>query len=426
MCSSDLKFDARIDKREVLLTGFNGRNHDHSLHSVTFGPDGKFYFNHGNCSAQFTDRSGRTFRIGSTYDPKGSGAVPIYNWNPKDLAGATSDDGHVYTGGFTVRMNPDGTNAEVIGYNYRNSYEQTVTSFGDVFHNDNDDPPAARTSFLTEYGNAGFFSRDGRRTWQADKRPGQTTAIAEWRQQDPGTMPVGDVYGNGAPTGIVSYEGDALGAKWRGVLLSCETARNVVFGYFPKSDGAGYKLERFDFFTSNRSGDFVPQGVYRAAGDDEWLAISVRSDTEWSALVATIGDERLARPEWATAAGRRSGHDEIDELLTAWVSARPPMDAAAVLQAAGVPAGPVLDEAAALSDPHLHERGFFVLLEHPSAGTHFHPGPNVRLDGTPLTVRRAAPTLGQDNDDVFRGLLGLDDAAMAELEAEGHLGTAFP
>jgi putative membrane-bound dehydrogenase-like protein len=253
----DGKFDARIDKREVLLTGFNGRNHDHSLHSVTFGPDGKFYFNHGNCSAQFTDRSGRTFRIGSTYDPKGSGAVPIYNWNPKDLAGAASDDGHVYTGGFTVRMNPDGTNAEVIGYNYRNSYEQTVTSFGDVFHNDNDDPPAARTSFLMEYGNAGFFSRDGRRTWQADKRPGQTTAIAEWRQQDPGTMPVGDVYGNGAPTGIVSYEGDALGAKWRGVLLSCETARNVVFGYFPKADGAGYKLERFDFFTSNSSGDFA-------------------------------------------------------------------------------------------------------------------------------------------------------------------------
>ena len=51
-------------------------------------------------------------------------------------------DGHTYVGGFTVRMNPDGTHAEIIGHNYRNSYEQAVTSLGDIFQNDNDDPPA--------------------------------------------------------------------------------------------------------------------------------------------------------------------------------------------------------------------------------------------------------------------------------------------
>ena len=252
----DGKFDARFDKREVLLTGFQGRNHDHSLHSVTYGPDGKWYFNQGNTGAFFTDRSGRAFRVGSIYDGRSSGAVPLYNWKPLDISGSKSDDGHVYVGGFAMRMNPDGTNVEVIGYNFRNSYEQTVSSFGDVFQNDNDDPPAARTSFLMEYGNAGFFSRDGRRTWQADKRPGQVAAIAEWRQQDPGTIPVGDVYGNGAPTGIVNYEGDALGEKWRGVLLTCESARNTIFGYFPKAEGAGYKLERFDFLTSNKEREF--------------------------------------------------------------------------------------------------------------------------------------------------------------------------
>jgi putative membrane-bound dehydrogenase-like protein len=253
----DGKFDARFDTREVLLTGFQGRNHDHSLHSVTYGPDGKYYWNHGNTSAMFTDRSGKTFRVGSQYDGAGSGAVPTYNWKPIDIAGSKSDDGHVYVGGFAARMNPDGTNVEVIGYNFRNSYEQTVTSFGDVFQNDNDDPPAARTTFLMEYGNLGFFSKDGRRSWQADKRPGQTTAISEWRQQDPGSIPAGDVYGNGAPTGIVNYEGDALGEKWRGLLLSCETARNVVFGYLPKPDGAGYKLERTNFFTTNKEQEFA-------------------------------------------------------------------------------------------------------------------------------------------------------------------------
>lgn len=254
----DGKFDPAIDKREVLLTGFDGRNHDHSLHSVTFGPDGKLYFNHGNAGAKFTDKSGRTFHDGSHYDPaKSGGGIAQNDERPTDYAGRKSDDGHVYVGGTAFRMDVDGKNVEAIGFNFRNSYEQTVTSFGDVFHNDNDDPPAARTSFLQEYGNLGFNSRDGRRGWQADKRPGQTTQTAEWRQDDPGVVPAGDVYGNGAPTGIVMYEGDAFGDKWRGLLLSCETSRNVVLGYLPKPDGAGYKLERFQFLTTNKTEEFA-------------------------------------------------------------------------------------------------------------------------------------------------------------------------
>ena len=240
----NLKFDPEVDKREVLLTGFDGRNHDHSLHSVVAGPDGKWYFNQGNKGAQFTDRSGKTFRIGSPY-------------SMKQVAGKKSDDGHVYLGGFSVRMNPDGTNAEIIGHNYRNSYEQIITSMGDLFQNDNDDPPACRTTWVMEYGNAGFASADGKRSWGADRRFGQPTAVAEWRQDDPGTMPAGDVYGGGAPTGITYYENGALGEKYEGLLLSCESARNVVFGYHPKLEGAGFELKRFDFLTTNPEKDFA-------------------------------------------------------------------------------------------------------------------------------------------------------------------------
>lgn len=248
----NLVFDPRIDRREVLLTGFNGRNHDHALHSVTFGPDGLLYLNQGNAGAFVTDRSDRTFRVGSAYNGLISGeTVPPYGLLPIEYAGAKSDDGHVYVGGFAMRIQPDGTNLEVIGYNFRNSYEQTVNSFGSVFQNDNDDPPASRTAYLLEYGSAGWFSRNGKRFWQADRRPSQDTPTAQWRQDDPGVMPSGDVYGAGAPTGIVFYEGDALGAKWRGTLLSCEAARNVVFGYHPKADGAGFELNRFKFLTSN-------------------------------------------------------------------------------------------------------------------------------------------------------------------------------
>lgn len=254
----DGRFDPVRDQRAVVLTGFNGRVHDHTVHSVTVGPDGQWYWNAGNCGAVFTDQSGRTFRIGSAYDPYyGRTDSRDLGWDPRQIAGQTSDDGHVWVGGFAARMNPDGSGVRIIGHNFRNSYEQTVTSFGDVFQNDNDDPPACRTTFLLEGGNAGFCSADGRRAWQADRRPGQSVPVSQWRQEDPGTMPAGDVYGGGSPTGIAFAEESALGPKYRGLLLSAEPGRNVVFGYLPKPAGAGFTLERFDFMTSNAEGEFA-------------------------------------------------------------------------------------------------------------------------------------------------------------------------
>ena len=254
----DAKFDPAVDQREVLLTGFYGRVHDHTVHSVTVGPDGQWYWNAGNCGAMFTDKSGQTFRIGSSYDSYyGRKPAGEFAWDPREIGGQKSDDGQVYVGGFAARMNPDGSRVKIIGHNFRNSYEQIVTAFGDVFQNDNDDPPACRTAFLMERGNAGFSSFDGKRSWQADRRPGQSVATAQWRQEDPGTMPAGDVYGGGSPTGLAFVEDSALGQGARGLLLSCEPGRNVVFGYFPKPEGAGFKLERFNFLTSNKAGKFA-------------------------------------------------------------------------------------------------------------------------------------------------------------------------
>jgi len=237
-------FNPAQDKREVLLTGFNGRQHDHSLHSVTTGPDGRWNFNQGNMGAEFTDKAGRRFYMGSPY-------------MLGNIAGKRSDDGNVWLGGFSVRMNADGSDLRIVGHNYRNSYEQAINSFGDLYQSDNDDPPACRVSLIMEGGNAGFASADGKRSWGADKRPGQDTPTAEWRQDDPGTMPAGDVYGGGSPTGVAFYENGALGDKWNGLLLACEAGKNVVFGYFPKPAGAGMKLERFDFITSNKEKEWA-------------------------------------------------------------------------------------------------------------------------------------------------------------------------
>ena len=245
----NLVFDEGIDKREVLLTGFNGRQHDHSLHSLSAGPDGKWYFNAGNCGAIFTDKSDKTFRMNTNYR---GGAKEEYFYTPTDkLGGAKSDDGFVWSSGFTVRMNPDGTNVEIVGHGYRNSYEQTINSLGEVFQSDNDDYSSCRNSYVLEYGSAGYYSLDGQYKWQSEKRSRQSIPRAHWRQDNPGTFDTGDVYGAGGPTGVVFYENGALGDKYKGLYLSCEATRNIVYGYFPKQDGASYKLKRFDFLSSH-------------------------------------------------------------------------------------------------------------------------------------------------------------------------------
>ena len=248
----NLVFD-KGDKREVFLTGFIGSNHDHSTHSVVGGPDGKLYFNQGNCGAKITDRSNRTFYVGSFYYNKGGPQVG-WNFNPTTFAGKKSDDGHVWVSGFTGRINLDGTGMEIVGHGYRNSYEQIFTSFGDMFQNDNDDPPACRTSFVPEGAFFGFCSEDGKFGWSADRVAGQTTAEAEWRTHLPGTFPPGDVYGSGSPTGITYYENGALPKKYEGSLFSCEPAKRQVFRYVPKPEGAGYKLER-EVFLSRQGSD---------------------------------------------------------------------------------------------------------------------------------------------------------------------------
>jgi putative membrane-bound dehydrogenase-like protein len=293
--NGDGKFDSAVDTRDVLLTGFGGRQHDHSLHSVTAGPDGLWYWNQGNTGALFTDKSGKTFRMGSPYQMQ-------------DIAGQRSDDGHVWIGGFGARMNPDGTNVTIIGHNYRNSYEQTITSFGDVFQSDNDDPPACRVTPVMEGGNAGFASTDGLRSWGADKRPGQETPVAEWRQEDPGTMPAGDVYGGGSPTGVAFYENGALDPKWNGLLLACEAGKNVVFGYLPKPDGAGWKLERFDFLTSNKEKEFAGSDFLGGKPTGELKTRFRPSDV-------TVGpDGAIYVADWFDA--RVGGHGTMDERYT--------------------------------------------------------------------------------------------------------------
>ncbi len=306
----DGKFsEADGDTKEVFLTGFNGRNHDHSLHSVTSGPDGKWVFNQGNTGGMFTDKSDKTFKLGGAYVHE---PFSKYIVNVKAIAGQKSDDGFSYNSGAAFRINPDGTHAEIIGEGFRNSYEQITDSFGFVFQNDNDDPPACRVTHMIEYGNAGYFSRNGKRTWQADRRPGQDVPTAHWRQEDPGTMPSGDVYGGGSPTGIAFYENGVLGDKFAGTLLSCEPGRNVIYGYQPEMDGAGFDLNRKDFVTTNPEKDFDGSDFVGGTKKRHDPKSGKEDIHQFRPSDVTVGaDGALYIADWTDS--RVGGHDTRDE-----------------------------------------------------------------------------------------------------------------
>ncbi|MDF1739651.1 MAG: dehydrogenase [Verrucomicrobiales bacterium] len=259
----NLKFHPDIDTREEFLSGFNARNHDHSLHATVAGPDGNWYFNQGNCGARIKDKDGRVFQSGGPYYNSGAGTPEWFN-NPTEYAGKPSDDGNTYSAGFAGRIAPDGSGLQIIGDGFRNSYELCVNSFGDIFQNDNDDPPACRNTWLMEGGSLGFFSKDGTRLWQTDRRPGQSMQRAHWRQDDPGIIPAGDIHGPGSPTGVTFYENGALPEKYEGMFLSCEARARVIQSYHPQlSDtGAAVELgERSNFLTCEENIMFRPSDV---------------------------------------------------------------------------------------------------------------------------------------------------------------------
>ena len=245
---TDENGDDVADHKEILLTGFGGLDHDHSLHSLTAGPDGNWYFNVGNAGPHHvTDRAGWSLNSGSIY----TGDSPYNLTNEGNLK---SDDGKVWVGGLALRIRPDATGMKVMGHNFRNSYELALDSYGNMWQNDNDDQVAANwVGYLMEGGNAGYFSADGSRTWQSDRKPDQSIFDAHWHQDTPGVMPAGDNTGAGSLTGMVFYEGEALGAQYQGMLLCAEAGKNAIYAYRPQMKGAGYELNRRKLFTSLES-----------------------------------------------------------------------------------------------------------------------------------------------------------------------------
>lgn len=175
----------------------------------------------------------------------------------------------------------------------------------------------------------------------------------------------------------------------------------------------------------NASAAFAPHGIYRCAGDDRWIAIECRNETEWQGLVAALGaEEALDDPRFGDGAGRLSHRTELDFAIDQLVADRDPEDLASELQRHGVPAARVATIADTFHDEHLRARGFWMPVVHPKLGAIDTAGPMAILSETPARVRVQPALLGAHSDEIRTELSELENGDAGD--EGGEAGEAGP
>ncbi|MCK5443681.1 MAG: PQQ-dependent sugar dehydrogenase [Maribacter sp.] len=221
---TDTNGDDIPDSKEVMFTGIEGEDHDHGVHAFVFGPDGRLYFNFGNNGGQLMDKNGN----------------PI-----KDILGIDIKNvGQPYREGMAFRCELDGSNVEVLGYNFRNPYELALDSYGGIWQSDNDDDGnfGTRINYLMEYGNYGFKDMLTGDNWRV-RRTNWHEEIPKrhWHLNDPGTVPNLLQTGSGSPCGMLIYEDRLLPELYHNQIIHAEPGHNVVRSYIVNEKDGGYE-----------------------------------------------------------------------------------------------------------------------------------------------------------------------------------------
>ncbi|MGD9891761.1 MAG: CaiB/BaiF CoA transferase family protein, partial [Dehalococcoidia bacterium] len=176
----------------------------------------------------------------------------------------------------------------------------------------------------------------------------------------------------------------------------------------------------------NRHRSHAPHNVYPCRGEDQWIAIDIGTDAEFAALCRTLDLPNLIDDlRFADAAFRWTNQSDLDPLIAAQTRACDKFDLTRRLQAAGVAAGPLQTAAERFACPQLRSRSFFEELENDAVGRHPYPGLIWRMARTPNRLRRAPVTLGQDNDYVYRDLLGMTAEEYEGRRTAGTIGTRY-
>lgn len=171
----------------------------------------------------------------------------------------------------------------------------------------------------------------------------------------------------------------------------------------------------------NRHETMAPHGVFPAAGNDQWIAIAIRNDSDWQRLVKVMGDALPAQLRGLAFVERKQGETSIEAAIAAWTGSQEKHALAAALQSAGIPAHAVNDMRDVEEDPQLNARGHFWKVTHPEIGEAGWDAPGFRLSETPIYPCNPAPKLGEHNDRVYRTILGYSDEEIASMAIAGML-----
>ncbi|WP_353717589.1 PVC-type heme-binding CxxCH protein [Dyadobacter sp. 676] len=234
--------DLKADKKEVIFEGIGGDQHDHGMHAFVFGPDGKLYFNFGNEGEQLLDGKGK----------------PVAGKDGKPIDFSKLRQGMVF------RCDPDFTNIEVLGNNFRNNFEVAVDSYGTMWQSDNDDDgnKGVRINYVMQYGNYGYTDEMTGAGWRANRTNMEDSIpYRHWHLNDPGVVPNLLQTGSGSPTGMVVYEGKLLPKEFWGQMIHCEPGHNVVRSYPVEKAGAGYTARIVNIVDGKRDQWFRPSDV---------------------------------------------------------------------------------------------------------------------------------------------------------------------
>src|SRR3954467_2867184 len=162
----------------------------------------------------------------------------------------------------------------------------------------------------------------------------------------------------------------------------------------------------------------TPYNVYPCA--DGWAAIHVVTEGHWKNLIKAMGREELGDdPRFRTNADRVSHMDETDALVSEWSRTLPKMEIFARLKAGRVPCAPVRTAPEVMHDPHMHERGMLEEIDHPELGPITVPTTPLRLHGLGKAPAGPSPRVGEHNNEIYGGWLGLSEAELKLLKQEG-------
>jgi formyl-CoA transferase len=250
---------------------------------------------------------------------------------------------------------------------------------------------------------------------------GGLTYITGYADRPPITVPIAladylaGLFGAlGATTALLERERTHRGGQWVDVSLY-ESVFRLLEAVVPAYGKNGRVRERM----GNRTGQSSPIGSYRTA-DDRYMVLSVSTDRVWQRMTEAMGHPEWALdPRFASNPQRTAHADEVDAVVAGWFAKHTAADSQEILDGAGVPVSPIYSIADIFTDPHYIARGDIIQPEDPDIGPVPMPAVLPRFSRTPGEVRFVGPRLGEHNDQIYGGLLGLSHAEQAQLHADG-------